>query len=377
MTNMLERARSIAKKELGSCYRKNGIVAGLHHFTDYWARDGYFAALGALVSGNSQVVKNMLKLFYKHQRSDGLIPYRIMRGPVTIGKYLGKPTFFKKLKATYRLRGFGGEVLDGTSLTILFTSILGQKGWSGAKIYVKQIRPALDFLTSKEKHGLLVDSPMTEWHDSIWKWGNSLYSNIIYWYAHQQLEKWLTPLNPQLAKSLGIKKKLIARSLRQRLWNGRYFADWYDYKRQDFFNPFCNCLAIVWGLTTKSEAASILAECKTCQIGFGLSTSVPQYPLWRVDLFQGLIGMANYHRSILWWQPILAYIGALKKIGYQKEANKISLEIAKKIVNDKAIYECYNKEGKFINKLMYRAEQPFAWAAGMAVWALGKNNKKT
>ena len=54
--NIITKAKEIAMNNLRDCYWPDGIVAGKHHFTDYWARDGFFAALGALQIGDKKVV---------------------------------------------------------------------------------------------------------------------------------------------------------------------------------------------------------------------------------------------------------------------------------------------------------------------------------
>jgi glycogen debranching enzyme len=366
-----QEAIKIATQELRLCYTNEGILAGTHHFTDYWARDGYFAALGSLAIGDQSIVENMLKLFYKHQRSDGLIPYRIMRGPITLNKYLGHPSYYYYPRPTYRLRGLGREVLDGTTLTLLFTAILGLKNFPIFRKYLPQIQLSLDYLKSHEKNGLLLDGVMAEWNDTALKWGNLLYSNIIYWYMYDQLMSCSQYLNNSLYKRLEDKKHKIALSIRDKLWTGRYFADWYDYKRQDYFYSFGNCLAIAWGLTTQTESDSILSECKKYIINFTLETNFPKYPRWRIDPFQRLAGMGDYqNKSLLWWQPITSYLAALKKTGKQKDIKQATELIINKIITDKSIFECYERTGFPLKRLFYSAEHPFAWSSGTIIWAL-------
>ena len=107
MTKDSNSALKIAINELRKCYTDKGIIAGIHHFTDYWARDGFFACFGALAINDTSIVKKQVNLFFSFQRNDGLIPYRIMQGPVNIAKYLGKPIFYKTPRPTYRLRNIG------------------------------------------------------------------------------------------------------------------------------------------------------------------------------------------------------------------------------------------------------------------------------
>jgi len=167
------------------------------------------------------------------------------------------------------------------------------------------------------------------------------------------------------------KEKQIAKSLRERLWNGKYFADWNDYKKQNYFYPFGNCLAVAWGLTTENESKKILEECQKVKFNFTLETNSPKYPPWRIDPLQQLICMGNYqNKSTLWWQPVAAYLAALKKTAKIDEFNYAANKIGNKIISDGKVYECYNRKGKPLNKLVYKAERPFAWASGMLLWAL-------
>lgn len=366
----VNRARVIATRCLRACYRPLGIVAGNHHFTDYWARDGYFAAFGALALGDVDVVTKMTDLFFSHQREDGLIPYRIMRGPVTLSKYLGKPTYFSIPKPTYRLRGFGPEVLDGTTLTVLFAALTNQHK------YLPKIKQSLQYLESREKHGLLWDGPMSEWNDVVYKWGNLLYSNVLYWYMYDQLALWFSSHDSTWATQLREKRDEIASSLRDRLWNGKYFSDWHDYKRQDYLYPFGNSLAVIWGLTTQEETISILQETEKLRVAFTLETNAPRYPWWRIDVLQRILGMADYqNQGILWWQPVTAHAMALKKSGDVSLATSHLGTVANKIVQDQIIHESYERDGTPVERWLYRSERPFAWGSGMLVWALGYNTE--
>lgn len=363
-------AQKITLNSLRKCYRDYGIIAGPHHFTDYWARDGFFAAFGALSVGDDQIVRQMLKLFFTHQRRDGLIPYRLMRGPVTLGKYLGFPKYYSQPRPTYRLRGLGPEVLDGTTLTLLFTALLQEKS------FLPQIKLALQYLITREKHGLLWDGPMAEWNDIIWKWGNLLYSNIIYWYMYDRLASWTNSFDPTWSRTLIRKRDSLAHSLRSRLWNGHYFADWHDHRRQDYFYPFGNCLAIAWGLTAPAESDSILAHCQKSSTQFTLPTNTPNYPWWRVDFLQRLTMMGDYQNNhVLWWQPIATYLAALKHQNKTRQVKSVTTQITTKILYDQTIYECFEPNGKPLKRFFYQAEQPFAWASGLILWSLAYNTQ--
>jgi glycogen debranching enzyme len=55
--NNLENAYILAKRDLLACFGTNGILAGRHHFDDYWARDSFFASFGCLAIKEHEIVK--------------------------------------------------------------------------------------------------------------------------------------------------------------------------------------------------------------------------------------------------------------------------------------------------------------------------------
>jgi len=63
MDSLIHSAYTIALINLRNSYRKDGIFAGRHHFSDMWARDSLFASLGALSVQDYHIVKkNLLTL---------------------------------------------------------------------------------------------------------------------------------------------------------------------------------------------------------------------------------------------------------------------------------------------------------------------------
>jgi glycogen debranching enzyme len=354
---MKEIARRIATEELRACYQEEGIVAGTHHFSDYWGRDGFFASMGSLAIEDYKIVRSMVDLFFEHQRPDGMIPYRVMNGPADLGKYLGHSRKFKEPVPTYELRGKGPEVLDGTTLAVMTLAKLWQKGEASVDKYYDKVKKALKYLATKEKDGLLWDGEMCEWNDAAKKWGHILYSNVIYWNMFSEL-------------GMMEKKDEVAGKLRGRLWNGKFFADWHDDKRQNYFHPFGNLMAVAWGLTTNEEANSILEESTKAKVGFTLESNTPKYPNGKVMLFNRLIGIGDYqNKGMLWWQPACAYVAALVKTGKVTEARKQMELMSNKIIDDQKVFECYERGGRPVKRLTFQAEQPFAWAAGLYLWA--------
>lgn len=375
--SIIKQASKIANQELRACYHQHGILAGRHHFTDYWARDGFFAALGSISIGDYHIVQKMLNLFFKHQRQDGLIPYRIMNGPmISINKYLfGKPPSYSKPKPTYRLRGFGQDIFDGTTLAIIILAELGLKGQKTNQKHITKAYKALKYLEKKERHLLLWDGPMAEWNDTAYKFGNLLYSNILYWQAVKRFTDLIKHLKKKQTIQLRNKQKQIAKAIRRRLWNGKFFSDWHDWKHQNYFYPFANLLAIAWEFTTKKETKLILKQTKLARKTFTFETNIPKYPFWRIDILHHLVNMGSYqNQGILWLQTAFAYIAAQAKIKkVDKAINQLEI-ISKQIVKYKGIYECYERNGTPVNRLIYKSEHPFAWNTGMFLWVKNITN---
>jgi hypothetical protein len=197
-----------------------------------------------------------------------------------------------------------------------------------------------------------------------------LYSNVIYWKSLKRLGDYLKKINDDRAGWFDTKQKSVAKSIRKRLWNGKFFADWYDYKRQDYFYPYGNLLAVLWGLTTPHESESILEEAGKLWFGFTLETNVPKYPWWRVDFLNHLIGMGDYqNQGVLWLQPGILYAAALAKVGRLKKSEAFLKLISDQILKFGGVYEAYERNGKPIQRIIYKSEQPFAWSAGLFLWA--------
>lgn len=366
------KALSIAIKDLRECYESEGIIAGRHHFTDYWGRDAFFAAWGSLEIGDHDIVRKNTRLFFNNQREDGLMPYRIMRGPITIGKYLGKPKFYKKPNPTYRLRGILQDVFDGTTLCIIAYVSLIRKT-KERNIYKEHIAKAQDYLEKKEKHGLLWDGIEAEWNDAAYKFGNILYSNILYW----EMYDLLAAIAEKEEKSrLTKKRNKIGNALRERLWNGKYFADWHDCMRHDNFHSFGNLMSIAFGITNDEETESILKETEKHRLKFSFETHFPRYPFWRIDFLNQLAGLGDYQNGLIWWQPAAAYVAAMVRLKRFHRARE-QIKLMEASIRRYGVHEVYERDGKPLKRLFYRSEHPFAWSSGMIVWAFslaGKND---
>ena len=368
-------AKQLAIQALLTCDTSLGFAAGTHHFVDLWARDSLFATFGANVSGMSRRSKMTISSFLTHQRSDGLIPYLVLRSRMTIGKYFHKHSYYKTPVPHFRSNQSGGIVMDGGLMAIIATRAYVDS--SGDTRFLKEnytkLEHALVWYWKKFHTGMIREWFLCEWADAVLKIGNTLYTNVLYWKALGDMS-WMAKKLKKKAESdmYRVWQGKIYILVQQKFWNGVFFADWIDYARHDYIATHANMLAITFGLASKTQATSILAyAAKHCWNGWTLESNYPRYEWWRIPLLQRVVGMADYHnRGCMWLQPGIWYAVALARVGRKKEAKNVLGAIAQKIVEAQDVYEVFEKNGKPVRRLIYRSEGPFAWTAGLYVWAM-------
>jgi len=378
----ITKAAALAIRALRACITPQGIIAGTHHFVDLWARDSLFAVWGALEMGDYRAVRDTLGAFISTQRVDGLIAHRLLRARVTPLRYMGTISYYKEPVANFRSYQSGGTVLDGGLLTIIAAA--QYERITSDVNYLKKIYGALfktaQWYTGQFSSNLLSEWYLCEWMDAIYKKGNTLYTNALYIKALYDMS--------YLARVVGKKKDAYsfvqkANALKQILhtlfWNGTYFIDWIDSSRKThtFFNTHANMLMVNFELTTRSQAESILTHTlRVCNVDFTLESSIPRYPWWRVPLYNHLAGIGDYHNGLRWLQPGIHYALALNTLGHAQSARRMLRTIAKHIIKHNGVYEVYEQTGMPVRRLLYKAEEPFAWSAGLFLYAIARIEKR-
>ncbi len=366
-------AYSIAYRALRQCLTSVGFVAGTHHFVDLWARDSLFATFGANASGLTHGTKKTLRTFFTYQRADGLIPYLILRSKHTIGKYYERHSYYSKPVAVFRSHMSFGIVPDGGLMTIIAMRLYVEKTKDTVflKRYYASLVRAYSWYEHRYKKGLVREWFQCEWADALLKVGNTLYTNVLYFKAARDMA-WLSfIMNKQSEEAHYVAcAKRIQKCMRDTFWTGSYFADWKDWKRQDYFATHPNMLAIIFGLANRAQAKAIFSFAKkNAWNGWTLSNSFPAYPTWRVSIVHLLIGLKEYHNGFIWLQPGILYAVAQYVSGKRNDAKKTLARIGEKIVEWNGAYEVYERNGDPVFRRIYRAEHPFAWSAGLFVWA--------
>ncbi len=371
----LKTAVKIAQNALNASKTKEGYVAGPHHFVDLWARDSLFAVFGLTQKSEYPSFKKTIDTFVRFQRDDGLIPYRVMRSRSTIGKYLGKPTYLSTPEPNFYSHMSLGLVPDGGIMAVIATREYISR--SNDRVWAKKVFPslarAIDWYHDRFGESLISEWFQCEWADGVLKSGHTLYTNVLYIKALADMAVLSKKAGNAAASRLYTDRHTSMKKLwHDAFWNGMYFSDWIDYMRQDYFASHANFLAILFGLTTTEESKSILAYAKEHSIhSITVYNTYPAYPIWRIPIIQILGGVPDYHnRGIVWLQPGITHAIALFRSGQKNQAKAYLTRIASHIVKYNQVYEVYEAStGAPVNRLLYRSEGPFAWSAGLFLWA--------
>lgn len=372
-TKVINDAHDIAKRSLFSCETDRGFVAGAHHFVDLWARDSLFATLGANYSGLGRVTRKTIETFLNYQRADGLVPYLVLRSRHTIGKYFGKHAFYRHPVAHFRSHMSFGLVPDGGVMAIIAAQSYAKN--TNDTRFLKKNYPrlvaAFNWYELRFRGGLVTEWFQCEWADALLKVGKTLYTNVLYFQAARDMSVIAKRLGRRDdARKFAERAERLKKLLTSEFWNGSFFSDWKDWKRQDYFATHPNMLAIIFGLASKQQSRNILSTAKKYTwTGWTAKNSFPAYPLWRVPFFHIAIGMRDYHNGLMWLQPGILYAVALEVNGRGKDAQAVLSGIAGKILEFRGVHEVYEQNGTPVTRLVYRSEEPFAWSAGLFVWA--------
>jgi glycogen debranching enzyme len=352
MSSRIARALEIATNCLRSNYSKLGINAGSNHFRALWTRDAMFASLGALELGDFYAVKRTLITLFKHQRKDGLLPFRV-------GNYSMIPKIFgidfpHKVRARFGDDKNNSDVKDSNSLDVIIFNeyVKKSKDIQFARENYEQIKKAIDYYGNN----LIVERPYANWCDSVPKKGNVLYTNVLFWKALVSMSELSGALG--LESEYGLKADRIKEQINKVFWNGAYFN---DTESSSTFSSDGNVLAIVFGLTTETQKRSILKCVERFKLeDFTLKTSHPEYS--QFSLIDSLGGMSDYHN--LRWLWIGCAYSLIKKDMLERVAEKIS--------QYGMVYEVYESNGRPVKRWFYKSEINFAWSSGLFVYAASK-----
>ncbi len=363
---IFKEARDIAEKNLRQCYFEGKILASLVNFSDFWARDTFWALPGVLILNDLEIAKNSFKLFLKYQKPNGLIPRKITLDYNGF-KYLFKKSIKrKKPRAIYKGNIPVADYVDGNSLMVIaFEKYLTETHDTDfAQKNYEKIKKAINWYEDKLRNEFVTEHLLANWMDTIFKNGHVLYSNVLYCQSLESFTK--------IAKTLGkiedadfYEKRYqdLKERISKEFWNGEFFDD--ELKKHKHFDIAGNILACYFNIASPEQAECIFKKLKEIKKETLLPTVTPKYPFWKINPVLYLMGFPEYQNGISWlWIDILA-AGAMKKYGLHEEALKYFQEICEIIVKNGAIYETYWPDGQPFKKLLWKSAVPFAWASGL------------
>jgi len=365
-------AYGIAVQELRSCYDDLGIVAGRHHYDDYWTRDAAFAWLGALELGDGDVVGKHLAFLCSLQRKDGMIPFLVRKhlpGLSGLGVKI-KISFRPKFRSHKAL--FLSEVIDSNPFFVI--GLIGfLEKMRGDDVILNVFGTHLDrarqwCLEKVGEDGLVREGFLAGWNDGILKSGATLLNNVLFYRA---LDLW-RETDTRFAETAD----RIKGALQRDFFNGRYFIDWIDRRPHDHFDSIANFLAVLWGVADLEQAEKILdfALERMFTPPF-VRTAFPLYDPSRVELGNRIAGISGYWGGTMYWvEPACLFAMALAAAGRRTEALRVIEGLAELIVRHQGIYEVYEREKETaefrpIRWRIFRSEYPFARSSGLYIFA--------
>ncbi|HYM70915.1 MAG TPA: hypothetical protein VEZ44_15060 [bacterium] len=372
--DVIHRAYRVAVRDLRACYNPDGIVAGRLHFNAYWARDGFWASFGALALGDYDQVASELDTFMRFQRTSGCVPVRLEFVGQTVGGYrrlLNRP------KVVGRAGGIFADPVDPAALFIIAAAAYIAR--TGDVEFARRFEPAMDraigWLMRQDRDGddLIESHFLADWMDSILKVDKILDLNVMYCVGLQACEaiKRAVGADRDAEQYLGLAGRVRER-LQALFWNGDHFVDWIRGRGRGGFSSDGNVLAMFFRVATPEQTQRILEFIATrgLQDGTPLRTCYPVYPWWRVFPLYYFAGIPDYHRTLIWpWQGTIL---ALCKDGRGDRAGALAdlALIGTWYTRSNAVNEVYTPDGHPLSRRFYTAEVPFAWNAGMYVYAV-------
>lgn len=371
MDSKVKKAICIAKLGLHRCYTDEGILAGQKNFIDYWARDSFWAVLGSIKIGDYDQTEKNFNQYFKLQRKTGQIPYRIISFNQFL-KYLRIKKRFEYPIPNYNSL-LGASVIDQNSLLIIAAAeyIKTKQG----KLFVKNDFPKLEKAFSwlakqnSPKFGLIREGYFANWMDHVFKNGIVLSNNVLYYKAAASMAFISNELkNYEQRERYEKSANQIKRGINEHLYNGVFYLDWKGFKDHHYFETASNLLALIWRVADKDRAKNILdlIERKIFK-GFVPKANFPSYHPFLVMPQHYIAGIYDYAGYRIWIGALYAL--ALKRNRQISKAKRVMEKIANKIVKYGKIYEIYTPKGEPAKRPLYINEEPFAWSAGVFIWA--------
>ncbi len=351
------------------------LCAGFRHFREPWARDFGFASFGLLAEGRGDVVRDGVKLFFRHQRANGQLPLKL-HSTNLLERYLH--SFFARVQPVDSglipkfISAHGTRSLDSVLLILIaWGECVEQTDDTELAIDLHgQAVLALEWVQRyRGDNGLLNQGPFSDWADSIGRSGAVLYTNVLWWKALLALET----VEKRLPHVFSLRRESAAEV------GSRILEQLYDESRgylrnspsSPIFTTAGNAMAVAWGLTNPEQSSAILDYAKQKGMGSPVPSRVTdrEYPFYLVGPEMWIAGIRSYHTSCSWmwiggWHAVACY-----RAGRAKEARELVQAMLATVERDRTVYEVHDRQGKPLATRLYHSEEPLSWNAAVLLYA--------
>ncbi len=369
-----EKLADLARTSLRSCYRDQAVVASEDHFSDFWLRDAMWSVPGMVVAGDVSQARSTLLYFASYIDAYGRVPRKVMR-EYTIIKYL----FGLKKKRAIPKPLYTGPVPYGRTMDsgFLFVYALAEyvtrtdDDVLAERLYI-DVRRLMTYYLGFQEEGLIRESGLANWMDTVFKSGAVLSTNVLAYKALISLA--------QIAKRIGHdsdmdvyahKARRLKQSIKDHFWCGTHFKDQAAGPSKPF-DVAGNTMAVVWGVADEVQGSTILEFLQKEVSDKGFVSAVPQgYTWYKINLIARLFGIGDYHTraSWLWVNALVAHAFILCSEKSQATMMLDAMQVA--VARDGAVGETYDVvTTKLYKKRLWRSAIPFAWSAGVVLTVL-------
>ena len=369
----------IHNRSLADGVDKKILHAGYRNFRESWVRDFGFASYGLLALDESDTVRDTLEAFLWHQTPAGQLPVKLHSISTATRFFYSlfgreQPTEFM-LKPKY-VSGHGAPSLDGQALLVIAACHYAQEtdDFQFLQDHWRQLKLAVQWLQlhrNDHEDILLNQGSYADWADSVARRGNVLYTNVVYWKALSVMRLAATSLDLNKDATLYLAEaETLARKIQETFWRSDlgYFV---TSNQLEQLSSDGNLLSIAWGLTSPTQAESILKVMEEAEMAQPVPTRVvyPPYPNYLISVENILGGLANYHTTASWLWLGAWHVIALAKNDRLEEAQTMMERITEVIVRDRQVNEVHGPDGKPLQSIWYKSESPLTWNAGMVLYA--------
>jgi hypothetical protein len=226
-----------------------------------------------------------------------------------------------------------------------------------SKKYTKKVASLLDFY-NKDKNGLIIQEPYSDWQDSQDRSGVTFLTNLLYYQAIKQYQD----IGIKIKNKAG--KVIVPEQLKNVIINTFYDKKtglFKSVKNKEFFALADNLFAIKYNFVNQESLYKNLKKSELWTSGPGFP-QIPNNPNVHIQVKIGTL--ENYHNNI-YWSWLMGFAGLISfMMKDYPEGQKMYDRLERIAYRDKCIAEIYDPISlKIFETSTYKAECPFTWGA--------------